>query len=112
MRTVFPLLSNGHSSIRANVDLFHCPRHGIKARRKNDRIERVVGVGRTQPGGRDFFDRLASYIYQCDVVAIVRLIVVRIENEPLGADWMIVGAEQLRRLGVLDRSADFPAYKL
>ena len=59
---------------------FIAPRHGIKARCKNDRIERVVGIGRTQPGGRDFFDRRASYVYQCDIVAIVRLIVVRIEN--------------------------------
>jgi hypothetical protein len=95
-----------------NVDLFHCPRHGIKARCKNDRIERVVGIGRTQPGGRDFFDRRASDIYQCNVVAIVRLIVVGIENEPLGADWMIIGAQQLRRLGVLDRSTDLPAHVL
>jgi hypothetical protein len=27
-----------------NVDLFHCPSHGIKARCKNDCIERVVGT--------------------------------------------------------------------
>ena len=51
-------------------------------------------------------------VYQCDVVAIVRLIIVGIENEPLRADWMIIGAQQLRRLGVLDRSADLPAHVL
>ena len=107
-----PLLSNRHSCIRVNVDLFHCPRHRIKARCEDDGIERVVGIGRTQASGRNFFDRLASDIYQCDIVAIVCLVVVGIKNEPLGADRMIVGAEQVRGLGILDRGADFLAHEL
>src|SRR6516225_6284978 len=91
-RTVLPLLSNRHSGIRVNVDLLHGPRHGIKPSCKNDRIECVVGIGRTQPSGRNCFDRFASDIYQGDVIAIVRLIIFSIENEPLSADWMVIGA--------------------
>ena len=104
-----PLLSNRHSCTRVNADLFHRPRHGIKARCEDDGIERVVSIGRAQPSGRNFFDRLASDVYQCDVVAIVCLVVLGIKNEPLGADRMMVGAEQVRGLGILDRGADFLA---
>ena len=71
-----------------------------------------LGIGGAQPGRRDFLDWLASDIDQGDVVAIVGLVIVGIEDEPLGADRMVVGAQQFGRLGVLDGGANLPADKL
>ena len=111
-RAVLPFRSDRRSGIRMNIDLFHCPRHRIEAGGKDDRIERVVGIGRAQSARRNFCDRLASDIDQGDVVAIVGLVVVGIENQPFGADRMIVRTQQLCGSWILDGGADLLAYEL
>src|SRR3954469_3952880 len=80
------------SRIRADLDFLHGAGHGVEAGGEDDSVERVLGIGRAQPRRRDLLDRLASDVDQADVVAVIRLVVVGIEDEPLGADRVVVGA--------------------
>lgn len=63
------------------------------------------------PGSNTTTKSRIARSHQRDVVAIVRLIVVGIENKPLGADRVIVRAQQFRGLRILDGGADFPAHE-
>ena len=89
---VFPLRLYRQPCIGVDVDFLHRSGHRVKTGRKDDRVELILGIGSAQPGRRDFLDWLASDIHQGDVVAIVGLVIVGIEDEPLGADRMVVGA--------------------
>ena len=110
--STFPLCLYRQPCIGVDVDCLHRTGHRIKTGRKDDRIEHVFGIGGAQSGRRDFLDRPASDIDQGDVVAIVGFVIVGIEDEPLGADRMVVGAQQFGRLRILDRRVNLPANKL
>jgi hypothetical protein len=50
-----------------------------------------LAAGGAQPGLGDLLDGIAAHIDERDVVAIISLVIVGIEAEPLGADRMILG---------------------
>ena len=111
-RAARPLLLDRRAPIGADIDLLHGAGHGIEACCEGNRIEVVVGVRRAQAVGCDLLDRCAADVDQRDVVAIVGLVIVGIEDEPLRSDRVIIGAEQLRRPRVLDGGADPLAHEV
>src|SRR5882757_10323303 len=56
-------------------------------------------------------DRIAAHVHQRDVVAIVGLVIVGIEAEPLGADRMVLGRQQLGGPLVLHDATDLVAHE-
>ncbi len=49
------------------------------------------------PAGGDLLDRVRLYIHQRHVVAVVGLVIIGIETQPLGADRMVFRRQQSRR---------------
>ena len=112
VRAVGPFALDVHAAVALDVDFAHRAGHGVEAGGKHDGVELVAGIGGLNPGGGDALDRRARGVDQRDVVAVERLVVVRVEDQALGADRVIGGAQQLGRPRVLDGLPDAVADEL
>ena len=105
-RTGSPFLVERPPAAAADIDLRHRPGHGIEAGGEHQRVEAVDLAAGFQAVRQDLLDRIGLDVNQRDVGAIVGRIVVGIDADPLRADRMIVGLQQLRHLGVVDDLGD------
>ena len=107
-----PMVGQHRAVARPDVDLAQRAGHGVEAGGEDDGVELVLFLARTHALLCDVLDRIAAHIDQHDVVAIVGLVIVRIEAEPLGADRVILRRQQLGRRLVLHDDADLVAGEL
>ena len=113
LRTVLPFFIDGKPALALDVDLFHGAGHGVETGREYDRVDLMgFAVASLNAPLRDLFDRALSDVDQLHVRQIVGLVVARIEDQPLGADGMVVRAECLGSLGILDGLEDFVSHEV
>ena len=69
-------------------------------------------VARAHAGLGDLDDRIAFYIHQRDVVAVIGLVIVSIQAQALGADRMVLRRQDFRHCRIAHNAADFLAHEL
>ena len=88
------------------------PRHRVEAGREHDGVELVLAICGANSGRRHRLDRARAQVDQLDVVAVERLVVVRVEAHPLGADGIGLAGQRQRDPGIVDDSAHLVAQEL
>ena len=111
-RAVAPLVGNRHAAAAPDVDGEDRPGERVVAGRADERVEFVEACGRAHAARRDRLDRRLLEVHEFDVVAVVDAVVAGIDADALRAERVVVRAERLGDLRVLDDRADLLANEL
>ena len=110
-RPAGPFVRQGGAVADTDVDFFQRAGHRVEAGGEHDRVEFVFIHRRPQAGFRQFHYWIGSRVYQRDVVAVVRFVIIGIEAKALGADRMVLRRQPFRDRLVFDDAPDLVAHE-
>ena len=111
LRTLAPLVLEGHAAAPADVDLQQRACHGVEAGGQHQAIEGVVLPAHAEAGRCDALDRGLADVDQAHVGTVEGLPVAGVDAQPLAADD-VLRRQDLRGLRILDDLADLGPHEV